>query len=169
MYKFIPVICLAIFVAACSSPISRQAKDDLASPVDCSTAQSDIRILEQERASVVKQIENGVTAIAPVSAVLGIISGTEMDKLKVGTHSYNHQINKKIAQIRQECGVSSTVDEDQISAEMFYSLDMNNDGTVVREELMIIYPDAVVLAEKFTYFDENGDGAVVEEEFVEAY
>jgi len=71
-------------------PISRQAKDDLASPVDCSTAQSDIRILEQERASVVKQIENGVTAVAPIGAVIGILTMTEKDKLEVGTHYYNH-------------------------------------------------------------------------------
>jgi hypothetical protein len=46
---------------------------------------------------------------------------------------------------------------------------MNHDGTVVREELMIIYPDTVILAEKYTYFDQNGDGTIVEEEFVEAY
>jgi Ca2+-binding EF-hand superfamily protein len=52
---------------------------------------------------------------------------------------------------------------------MFYSLDVNHDGTVVREELMIIFPDTVILAEKFTYFDANGDGTIVEEEFVEAY
>jgi hypothetical protein len=169
MYKFIPVICLTIFVAACAAPISQQAKQDLASPVDCSTAQSDIRTLEDERASVVKQIEDGVTAVAPIGAVIGILTMTEKDKLEVGTHYYNHQINKKIAEIKRECGVGSTVDEDQISAEMFYSLDVNHDGTVVREELMIIFPDAVILAEKYTYFDQNGDGIIVEEEFVEAY
>ena len=46
---------------------------------------------------------------------------------------------------------------------------MNHDGTVVREELMIIYPDAIILAEKYTYFDKDGDGTIVEEEFIEAY
>ncbi len=52
---------------------------------------------------------------------------------------------------------------------MFYFLDVNSDGTVVREELMIIYPDAVILAEKYTTFDKDGDGEIVMEEFVEAY
>jgi hypothetical protein len=169
MYKFIPVICLTIFVAACAAPISQQAKRDLASPVDCSTAQSDMRILEQEKDSVMKEIKEGVTAIAPAGAVIGIISGTELDKLKVGSHYYNHQINKKIAEIKRECGVGSSVDGDQAAAEMFYSLDMNHDGTIAREELMIIYPDAVILAEEYTHFDQNGDGTIVEEEFVEAY
>jgi hypothetical protein len=169
MYKFIPVICLAIFVAACSAPISKQAKRDLASPVDCSTAQSDIKTLEQERASVMKQIKEGVTSILPVGAVIGILSGTEKDKLEVGTHYYNHQINKKIAEIKRECGTYSTVDEAQAASEMFYSLDVNNDGTVVKEELMLIYPDAVILEEKYTLFDQDGSGYIVVEEFVEAY
>jgi Ca2+-binding EF-hand superfamily protein len=92
-----------------------------------------------------------------------------LDKLKVGTHYYNHQINKKIAEIKRECGVGSSVDGDQAAAEMFYSLDMNHDGTIAREELMIIYPDTVILAEEYTHFDQNGDGTIVEEEFVEAY
>jgi hypothetical protein len=169
MYKFIPVICLAIFVAACASPISQHEKQELASPVDCSTAQSDIRTLEDERASVVKQIKNGVTAVVPVGAVLGILSGTEIDKLEVGSHYYNHKINQKIAEIKRECGVGSAVEDDGYAQAMFYSLDMNHDGTVAREELMIIYPDTVILAEKYTYFDQNGDGTIVEEEFVEAY
>jgi hypothetical protein len=169
MYKIIPVICLTIFVAACAAPISQQAKRDLASPVDCSTAQSDIRILEDEKASVVKQIENGVTAVAPIGAVIGILRMTEKDKLEVGSHYYNHKINQKIAEIKRECGVGSAVEDDEYARAMFYSLDMNHDGTVVREELMIIYPDTVILAEKFTYFDEDGDGTIVEEEFVEAY
>ncbi len=52
---------------------------------------------------------------------------------------------------------------------MFYSLDVNHDGTVVKEELMIIYPDMVLLAEKFTYFDKDGDGDIEIEEFVDVY
>jgi hypothetical protein len=169
MYKFIPIICLTIFLAACSSPISQQAKEDLARPVDCSTAQSDIRILEDEKASVVKQIENGVTAVAPIGAVIGILTMTEKDKLEVGTHYYNHKINEKIAEIKRECGVDSAFDEGEAAREMFYSLDVNNDGMVVKEELIIIYPDRVFLAEKYTYFDQNGDGYITMEEFVDIY
>jgi hypothetical protein len=169
MYKFIPVICLTILIAACASPISQVAKDELAQPVNCATAEEDIRILEDEKASVVKQIENGVTAVAPVGAVIGIITMTEKDKLQVGTHYYNHKINEKIAEIKRKCGVDSAFDEGEAAQAMFYSLDVNNDGTVVKEELIIIYPDMVILAEKFTYFDKDGDGDIEMEEFVEVY
>ncbi len=92
MYKFLPIICLTILVAACSSPISYEAKQELAQPVKGETAQA-----------------------------------------------------------------------------MFYSLDVNHDGTIAKEELMVIYPDMVILAEKFTTFDNDGDGDIEMEEFVDAY
>ncbi len=40
-------------------------------------ALSDISTLEQEKASVLKQITNGVTAVAPAGAVIGIFTLTE--------------------------------------------------------------------------------------------
>jgi Ca2+-binding EF-hand superfamily protein len=52
---------------------------------------------------------------------------------------------------------------------MFYSLDVNNDGTVVKEELMVIYPDMVILEEKYTFFDQDGSEYIVIEEFAEVY
>ncbi len=105
MYKFIPVICLVIFVAACSAPISKQAKEDLASPVNCATAREDIRTLESEKASAAKMAKDGVTGIVPAGAVLGIITFTEKEKLEVGSGTYNRKIDAKIAEIKRECGI----------------------------------------------------------------
>ena len=105
MYKFIPVICLTILVAACSSPISRQAKEDLARPINCDTAEEDIRTLESEKASVAKRSLQGVTAIAPIGAVIGILTLTEKEKLEVSSGVYNKKIDEKIAEIKRECGI----------------------------------------------------------------
>ena len=105
MYKFIPVICLAIFVAACSAPISKQAKEDLAKSVDCSTAKEDIRTLENEKASVAKMAKDGVTSVVPVGAAIGILTFTEKEKLEVSTGVYNKKIDEKIAEIKRECGI----------------------------------------------------------------
>ncbi len=105
MYKFIPVICLIIFVAACAAPISQQAKDELAQPINCDTALEDIRILEQERASAAEMAKEGVTALVPVGAVLGIITFTEDEKLSVASGDYNRKIDEKIAEIKRECGI----------------------------------------------------------------
>ena len=98
------VVCLIMLVAACS-PISKQAKQELAQPVNCATAEGDIRILEQEKTHVVQQLANGVMAIAPAGLALGIVTGTEGDKLKVATGTYNRQLEEKIAEIKRTCGV----------------------------------------------------------------
>jgi hypothetical protein len=105
MYKFIPIICLLIFVAACAAPISQQAKDDIAKPVNCDTAREDIRTLEQEKASVAEMAKDGVTGLAPAGAVLGILTFTEKEKLEVASGVYNKKIDEKIAEIKRECGI----------------------------------------------------------------
>ncbi len=105
MYKFVPVICLAIFVAACASPISQQAKDELAQPINCDTALEDIRILESEKASVAEMAKSGVSGLAPAGAVIGLITFTEDEKLSVASGTYNKKIEEKIAEIKRECGI----------------------------------------------------------------
>ncbi len=105
MYKFLPIICLTILIAACAGPISEVAEEELAQPVNCATAEEDIRILEQERASVAERTKAGVTGLAPVGAVLGIITFTEDEKLSVASGVYNQKIDEKIAQIKRECGI----------------------------------------------------------------
>jgi hypothetical protein len=105
MYKFIPVICLAIFVAACAAPISKQAQEDLAATINCATAREDIRTLESEKASAAKMAKDGVTGLVPAGAVIGIITFTEKEKLEVGSGVYNKKIDAKIAEIKRECGI----------------------------------------------------------------
>ncbi len=105
MYKFVPVICLLIFVAACKSPISQVAERELAQPINCATAREDIRILEQERASAAEMVKSGVSGLAPAGAVLGLITFTEDEKLSVASGTYNRKIDEKIAQIKRECGI----------------------------------------------------------------
>ena len=41
-------------------------------PVNCSTAEGDIRVLESEKTHVAQQILEGATSITPAGAVLGI-------------------------------------------------------------------------------------------------
>ncbi len=53
--------------------------------------------------------------------------------------------------------------------EVFYSLDVDKDGKVIKEELIAIYPDKAVVEQKFTIFDKDGDGYIVIDEFIEVY
>ena len=76
----------------------------LKQPISCATAEGDIRALEHEKAHVAQQIAEGVMAIVPISLVVGIVTGTEGTKLKVATGEYNKMIDKRIAEIKTECG-----------------------------------------------------------------
>ena len=53
MKKSILVISLIFLVASCA-PITKQAKEDLKKPVNCATAEEDIKTLDTEKARVLK-------------------------------------------------------------------------------------------------------------------
>jgi hypothetical protein len=55
--------------------------------------------------SVVERIAEGVTAVAPAGAALGILTWTEPTKIRVAVGEYNKMIDKRMAQIRQEYGL----------------------------------------------------------------
>ena len=74
-------------------------------PVNCATAEGDLRTLQSEKAHVAQQIIEGVTSLTPAGAALGIITMTETTKWKVAVGEYNKLIDKRMAQIKAECGL----------------------------------------------------------------
>ena len=95
--------CLML-LGACA-PISEEAKETLKQPVNCATAEGDLRLLEHERTHAAGRVAQGITAITPAGIVIGVITGTEGDKLKVAAGHYNDLIDKKEAEIRAVCGL----------------------------------------------------------------
>lgn len=93
-----------VFSLACQA-IPKEAKIELAKPVDCSTAPQDIAILEKEHASVAKMFLDGVTAVTPYGAVLSILTLQEKDKLEIAIGEYNHKLTRKIEEIKHTCGL----------------------------------------------------------------
>jgi hypothetical protein len=85
----------------------KQVEEEIKSgaPVDCRTAEGDVRVLQQEKAHVVQRIVEGATAITPAGIVLGILTGTEGTKLKVAIGEYNETIDERIALIQSTCGI----------------------------------------------------------------
>lgn len=74
-------------------------------PVNCATSEGDIRVLNSEKANVAERIAEGVTSVAPAGAALGILTWTEPTKIEVAAGEYNKMLDKRIAQIKQECGI----------------------------------------------------------------
>jgi hypothetical protein len=102
MKKILLAALMVSLMVACA-PISKQAKQELAKPVNCATAEGDLRMLQSEKASVEKMIAEGITAVVPIGAVVGIVTLREGEKFKVATDVYNKDIDKKIAEIKAQC------------------------------------------------------------------
>ena len=97
-------LCSLILLPACQA-IPKEAKIELAKPVDCNTAPQDIATLKSEKASVEKMFLDGVTAVVPAGAVLSLLTLQEKDKLEVAVGEYNHKLKRKIEEIQQTCGI----------------------------------------------------------------
>jgi len=111
--SIVPVMMVLVSLSGCAnrtnlSPhptISPEAKESLEAPINCSTAYRDIEVLEDEKASVGKQIISGVRAVVPFSAAAGILMGDYRDRAEVATGKYNEDIEAKIAEIKRQCGI----------------------------------------------------------------
>ncbi len=95
----------ALLMAGCASPISKDAKQALKKPIDCRTARHDVTHLPMEKALNLDRLKAGVTSVTPIGLVLGVVSGSQGDKIKVTTGKYNEMIENKIAEIRRTCKV----------------------------------------------------------------
>lgn len=99
------IILSAVFIACGSTKVAKQGEMDAKKPVNCATAEADIRVLQSEKIHASQQIAAGVTAIVPVGLVAGVATGTEGTKAKVASGDYNRMLDAKIAEIKQTCGV----------------------------------------------------------------
>ncbi len=99
------VICLMLSLVTCAANKQKKVEQEMKQPINCATAQGDIRVLQHEKAHVAQQVAEGVTAIFPAGLVLGVVTGTEKEKVKVGVGEYNKMIDQRIAEIKATCGV----------------------------------------------------------------
>ncbi len=102
---FIITVSVSALIACAMQQKEVAASLENPGPVNCATASSDIQTLENEKTNVAQQVGSGVTAIVPVGLVMGILTGTEGTKIKVATGEYNEAIDKRIKQIKMECGI----------------------------------------------------------------
>lgn len=85
--------------------ITEDQRQAMEKPVNCKTARQDIEILENEKASVARQLLAGARSVMPIAAVAGILTGDYNDRASVAIGTYNEDIEKKIRQIRAKCRI----------------------------------------------------------------
>ncbi len=98
-------VLVALLAAGCAMNLKKEEKAAEQMPVNCATADGDLRVLKSEKAHVAEEIALGVTAIYPAGLVVGLLTGTEGTKIQVATGAYNKQLDNKIAEIQSTCGV----------------------------------------------------------------
>lgn len=99
-------VCFPLAMMSCSEAKKAKAVErELKQPINCATAEGDLRALQHEKTHVTQQIAAGVTAIVPIGLVVGVVTGTEGTKFEMATGEYNKKIDAKIAEIKQTCGV----------------------------------------------------------------
>lgn len=100
----IGLVSVAALISACAMGYK---KDEAAmkQPINCSTAQGDLRALQHEKANLAEEVAAGVTMIYPAGLVIGLVTRTEGTKYQVATGEYNKMIDARMAEIKSTCGV----------------------------------------------------------------
>lgn len=99
--RMLTIAALMIFGMA---QVAAAQTDPMTHPINCATAEGDIRALNAEKEHAQKQQLLDVTAITPAGALLGLIKGNEKKKLEVLSGDYEKQIDARIAATHAECG-----------------------------------------------------------------
>ena len=108
MKSVTPMIVLLALLGGCAAKApapEKQVEASLAQPIDCSTAQSDIKLLTSEKARTAQEIEDGASSIIPLGAVAHLFGRSEKESFEIGTGEYNRKLDAKIADIKKQCGI----------------------------------------------------------------
>jgi hypothetical protein len=97
-------VALAALLSGCVAQETRTLQS-LDQPIQCATAEGDIRVLESEKAYGTSQVLQGLWALSPTSMIVGQVTGSEGTRVQVGTGDYNTKIAERIAQIKARCGL----------------------------------------------------------------
>lgn len=99
------VLGLAAVLGGCASEYKKEEAAAEKMPINCATAEGDIRLLQGEKANVAQQAAMGVSMVAPAGIVVGLVTRTEKTKYQVATGEYNKMIDAKITEIKTTCSI----------------------------------------------------------------
>lgn len=105
IFAVVAVFLCTLLTSCASKNKMDKVEAEMKSPINCATAEADIRMLEGEKTHAGEQLAAGVMAIVPASMVVGMATGTEDDKAKVATGEYNKMIEARINEIKIQCNM----------------------------------------------------------------
>jgi len=98
---------LSAVVVVCSATASMAyaETDPKTHPINCATAEGDLRAIAAEKKHAQDQQVESVISITPAGALLGLITGTENKKLSMLSGDYVKALDERSAAIKAKCGV----------------------------------------------------------------
>ena len=75
-------------------------------PVNCATAEGDLRAIAAEKKHAQDQQLESVAAITPAVALLGLFTGTEHKRLQMLSGDYINQLDARSAEIKKTCNLN---------------------------------------------------------------
>jgi hypothetical protein len=91
---------IALLATACAS----QSEDETmaqSAPINCATAEADLRVLRSEQSHAMEQAMGGGRTMVPS----GLVTEPEYTTGPVGAGQYSDYLNNRISQIQQACGL----------------------------------------------------------------
>ncbi|NOD87231.1 MULTISPECIES: hypothetical protein [unclassified Ruegeria] len=96
----------ALAVAGFPSGDASAATDAERHPVNCATAEGDLRAIEAEKKHAEdKQLES-VASLTPAGALLGLVTGTEHKHLQMLSGDYVKALSDRAAEIKETCNLN---------------------------------------------------------------
>lgn len=91
---------IALLATACAS---RSGDESMAqpAPINCATAEADLRVLRSEQSHAMQQAMGGGTTMVPS----GLVTEPEFSANPIGAGQYSDYLNNRISQIQQACGL----------------------------------------------------------------
>ncbi|MDA1098648.1 MAG: hypothetical protein O2967_06640 [Proteobacteria bacterium] len=96
---------LAAAIMIFAAPGIANAADDaktMDQPINCATAEGDLRVIESEKQHVKKQAVSGIFAITPAGFLLNAIAGATDKDGKAKHDDYNAHLDARAAAIKQK-------------------------------------------------------------------
>ncbi len=74
-------------------------------PVNCATAEGDLRAIAAEKKHAQDQQLESVAALTPAGALLGLVTGKENERLQMLSGDYVNKLDERAAEIKSTCGI----------------------------------------------------------------
>lgn len=104
-YVLASIVAAGLLSGCVAQKEAKEVKAAEAAPVNCATAEGDIRMLRSEKANVAERAAEGAASIVPIGFLIGVATQTEGDRIDMAIGDYNQLLDKQIAKIKSKCDI----------------------------------------------------------------